>query len=204
MPTIPSDFPAAVPLPSADLNLILAALRLAAAGNTVGIMDVYYGATAPDGSLLCSGQTIGSASSGATARANADMSTLFTHLWNETTNAEHVIQDSAGTPTTRGASAAADFAANKRMPLPDMRGRDAKGKDNMGGTSANRVTAAAADTLGAGGGVNDALHTHSITLSNNSSNSGGIGECRTTVTGSDGAVAPYTTVNWIIWTGVDW
>ncbi len=37
--------------------------------------------------------------------------------------------------------------------LPDLRGRFPLGKDDMNGTSANRVTAAAADTLGGGGGV---------------------------------------------------
>ncbi|GIK64831.1 MAG: hypothetical protein BroJett018_26250 [Chloroflexota bacterium] len=37
--------------------------------------------------------------------------------------------------------------------LPDLRGRFPLGKDDMNGTSANRVTAAAADTLGGSGGV---------------------------------------------------
>ena len=37
--------------------------------------------------------------------------------------------------------------------LPDLRGRIPLTKDNMGGTSANRVTAAAADTLGGSGGA---------------------------------------------------
>ena len=36
--------------------------------------------------------------------------------------------------------------------LPDLRGRMIIGLDNLGGTSANRVTAAAADTLGGTGG----------------------------------------------------
>ncbi|MCP3855050.1 MAG: tail fiber protein, partial [Actinomycetia bacterium] len=36
--------------------------------------------------------------------------------------------------------------------LPDMRGRVALGLDNMGGSSANRVTAAAADSLGGADG----------------------------------------------------
>jgi len=37
--------------------------------------------------------------------------------------------------------------------LPDMRGRVALGKDNMGGSSANRVTATEADNLGQGSGA---------------------------------------------------
>ncbi len=98
--------------------------------------------------LLCAGGTIGSASSGGTVRANSDMETLFTHIWTVTTNTEFVIQDSGGSPTTRGASAAADFSANKRMPLPDLRGRALVGLDDMGGTSANVNTDAAGDILG--------------------------------------------------------
>jgi microcystin-dependent protein len=37
--------------------------------------------------------------------------------------------------------------------VPDLRGRFALGKDNMGGTSANRVTASQADNLGQGSGA---------------------------------------------------
>lgn len=74
--------------------------------------------------------------------------------------------------------------------LPDGRGRVAVGKDNMGGTPANRVTAAvsglAATTLGATGGdqrlqdhnhgVNDPGHVHSTpTVENGSTPSGPIG-----------------------------
>lgn len=74
--------------------------------------------------------------------------------------------------------------------LPDGRGRVAVGKDNMGGTPANRVTAAvsglAATTLGATGGdqrlqdhnhaVTDPGHAHSTpTVESGSSPSGQIG-----------------------------
>lgn len=44
---------------------------------------------------------------------------------------------------------------------PDFRGRGSIGLDNQGGTSANRVTAAAADTLGGAGGA--ATHGHPLT-----------------------------------------
>jgi microcystin-dependent protein len=37
--------------------------------------------------------------------------------------------------------------------VPDMRGRVAIGKDNLGGSSANRVTNANADTIGGAGGA---------------------------------------------------
>src|SRR5512136_777203 len=93
------------------------------AGLPVGVSMSFWGASAPAGWLLEDGKTIGGASSGATARANADVEELFTLLWNGTDNTTFPIQNSSGTPTTRGASATADFAANKRFPLPDSRGR---------------------------------------------------------------------------------
>jgi hypothetical protein len=99
--------------------------------------------------LRSDGRTVGNGVSGATARANTDMLTLFTHLWDEFSNTELVIQDSSGTPTARGASAAADWSANKRMPLPDLRGRTIAGMDDpTGADAADRITDAGADILG--------------------------------------------------------
>lgn len=122
-----------------------------------GDMKATARATEPAGWLFCSGLTIGSATSGATARANADAAPLFTVLWDAWNNTVLPIQDSAGAPTTRGANAAADFAANKRLPLPDLRGRGISGKDDMGGAAASRLTGAGSGivgtTLGAFGGV---------------------------------------------------
>src|SRR6478609_1928125 len=66
---------------------------------------------APAGWLIEDGKTIGNAASGATGRANADTVDLFTHLWTQFTNTELPIQTSAGAASTRGGSAAADFAA---------------------------------------------------------------------------------------------
>lgn len=100
-----------------------------------------YSSTLPSGGWLwCDGRTIGSAASGATSYANAAAQTLFTVLWNSIPNVQLPIQTSAGAASTRGVSAAADFAANKRLPLPDRRGRVAFGNDAMGGTAANRLT----------------------------------------------------------------
>jgi microcystin-dependent protein len=123
-----------------------------------GIVSPYTGTSAPSGWVLASGpKSIGNASSGGTERANADTSALFTLLWNSFTNTELVIQDSAGSNTTRGASAAADFAANKRMPLPDLRGRVIACKDDISGSAASRLTSGgsgvAGATLGAAGGA---------------------------------------------------
>lgn len=136
-----------------------------------GVPFPYLGSTAPAGFVMASGRTIGSASSGATERANADTQALFTLLWNSMANTEAPV--SGG----RGASAAADWAANKTITLPDMRGRVPAGKDNMGGTAAGRLTTAGAGvdgaTLGAAGGSQThtlttaqmPAHTHANTLS---------------------------------------
>lgn len=78
------------------------------------------------------GRTIGSASSGATERANADTSALFVWLWNNFTNAQCPV--SGG----RGANGAADFAANKTITLPDKRGYIPGGLDDMGNSAAGR------------------------------------------------------------------
>lgn len=72
--------------------------------------------TAPSGWLLIDGKTIGNAASGATARANADTWLLFEQVW-AFPSVSVPIFDSAGAPSTRGVSAAADFAAGKRLAL---------------------------------------------------------------------------------------
>lgn len=84
-----------------------------------GMRTGHVGATAPTGFVLGEGGSIGNGTSGGTERANDDTADLFALLWNDHDNAALPIQDSAGAPSSRGASAAADFAANKRMPLPD-------------------------------------------------------------------------------------
>jgi microcystin-dependent protein len=111
----------------------------------------YVGTTAPSGYVMLSGRTIGNGSSGGTERANADTVDLFTLLWNSMADAQAAV--SGG----RGASAAADYAANKTITLPDARGRSISGKDDMGGSAASRLTNAGSSvdgaTLGASGGA---------------------------------------------------
>lgn len=128
-----------------------------------GVMKDYLGSTAPYGYVLASGRTIGSAASGATERANDDTFALFSILWTDYSDSILPIQTSAGGASTRGASAAADFAANKRLTLPDLRGRVRAGKDDMGGSAASRLTSTTVtpdgNTLGASGGA----QTHTLT-----------------------------------------
>lgn len=124
-------------------------------GMPTGAMLMYGATTAPTGWTRCNGRTIGNASSSATERANADTSSLFTFLW--TNYADSVCAVSGG----RGASAAADYAANKTIALPDLRGRAFFGLDDMGGTAASRlgtvITSATAN--GSSGGT----ETHTLT-----------------------------------------
>jgi hypothetical protein len=85
------------------------------------------------GFVRANGRTIGSATSGATERANADCQALFNFLWN--------IDTSLPVTPSRGASSAADYAANKQIGTPDYRGCAITGLGDMGNTDAGRLTA---------------------------------------------------------------
>lgn len=103
-------------------------------GMPTGVILPYGATSAPTGWVRCNARTIGNASSSATERANADTESLFTFLWNNYGNG--VCAVSSG----RGASAAADYAANKTIALPDLRGRSLFGLDDMGNSAASRIT----------------------------------------------------------------
>jgi hypothetical protein len=112
---------------------ITSAKLLAAVANAlmpVGAVQAFARSTAPTGWLAANSNTIGSASSNAT-HASADYSALFTVLWDNWTNTDLPILTSGGSASTRGADAAADFAANKRLPLPDLRGIFVRGSGSQ-------------------------------------------------------------------------
>lgn len=125
----------------------------------------FTGTTAPTGWVMASGRTLGNALSGATERAAEDTRNLFILLWNSYSNS--VLPVSGG----RGASAELDFDANKTITLPDYRGRTGVGKDDMGGSAANRVTVGgsgiAGNTMGANGGSQTNSHGHTLGASGN-------------------------------------
>ena len=83
-----------------------------------------------EGFARCNGRTIGSATSGATERANADCEDLFLYLWNNFSDT--ILAVSGG----RGANAAADWSANKTIALPDVRGALLGGLADMGSSDA--------------------------------------------------------------------
>lgn len=86
------------------------------------------------GWVRANARTIGSATSGATERANSDCETLFGHLWNNYSNTYCPVTGG------RGVSAAADWSANKLIATPDLRGRSPFGLDDMGNSAASRLT----------------------------------------------------------------
>lgn len=161
-----------------DIPFLPAAVDLgtippAAADTAIATGDIIWSfnnAAVRLGWVRCNGNTIGSATSGATERANADTQALFLWLWGQDTGNQLAV-----TPS-KGASAAGDWAANKAIALPDLRGRSIFGMETMGRTSAGRLTGATfatgnGSTLGSYGGAatatlvtaNLAAHSHTIT-----------------------------------------
>lgn len=111
------------------------------------------------------GLTIGSATSGASERANADCQNLFLYLWNKYSNSKCPVVGG------RGANAVADWGANKQITMPDKRGRGVVGADGMGNTRANilpdgNITSGGGDTgdtpTAYGGEANHVLITNEI------------------------------------------
>lgn len=109
--------------------------------------DIKFRATSETltGWVKLNNQTIGSATSGATGRANADTQNLFVYLWTNCPNAHCPV--SGG----RGATALADFSANKTITPIDLRGRMLAGRDAMDNAVANRIPDSAI-TSGGGDG----------------------------------------------------
>lgn len=104
------------------------------------------------------GRTIGNAASGATESASPATSALFAYIWN---NKNDTLAPVSG---GRGASAAADYAANKVITLTDMRFAGQIGVDGMGNSAAGRAAGVAitggADIPGSYGGA----ATHALTI----------------------------------------
>lgn len=124
-----------------DGQLLKALQKIIKQSQPTGMRAGFIGTVAPTGWVLASGRTIGNAASGATERANDDTQDLFTLLW-ALPIGEFPIQTSAGAGSVRGASAAADWAANKRMVLPNYSDRLAVGRGDMGGAPAGLITIA--------------------------------------------------------------
>lgn len=110
------------------IQAIFRAMLAESVSTEVGAVQWFARRTPPPNYLRLNGQqgvsrqTIGSAASGATSRANADVYPLYEILWNDWGATVLAIQTSAGAPSVRGASALDDWNAGKRLPLPEARG----------------------------------------------------------------------------------
>jgi microcystin-dependent protein len=107
---------------TASGRAILAATDASSFGFTAGDAKLTLKTTADTGWVMANDGTIGSATSGATTRANADTEDLFAVLW-DISETYAPIYTSAGALSTRGANAAADFAANRRLSVLSILGR---------------------------------------------------------------------------------
>jgi microcystin-dependent protein len=134
---------------------------------TTGDVKTTFKAAADPGWVLMQDGSIGNAASGGTTRANNDTQNLFTLLWTNITSL--LVQDSTGATVARGASAVADFTANRRLVMPKALGRALA----AAGTGAGFTAHALGDSLGAEThaqtvaemvahthGVNDPTHQH--------------------------------------------
>jgi len=102
------------------------------------------------------GRTIGSATSGATERANSDTEALFNWLW------QHFDDSRCPVAGGRGVSSAADWAANKTIQLPDKRGYVVGGLDDMGNSAAGRY--ASAPIVGSATAAGSVAGSNTVTL----------------------------------------
>lgn len=113
-------------LPNLQTNIQSALLAFIAAngiGFTTGDLKPTWKTVADPGWVLINDGSVGDAASNATTRANNDTVNLFALVWGNIGNANAPIQDSTGAPVARGASAAIDFAAHRRLVLPKALGR---------------------------------------------------------------------------------
>lgn len=127
-----------------------------------GNMILRYGTGAFAGYVRMNGLSIGSATSGATERANLDCQNCFQFLWGVDPN---LPMYSGGVIVARQTTAALDWAASRAIGLPDWRGYGVGGLDGMGNALAGRLTSAfyggSPDLLGSSGGGESFLLTAS-------------------------------------------
>ena len=119
-------------------------------GLVTGDLQWNYGTSVIAGRVRANGNTIGNAVSGASELASPICQNLFQWLW----NADPTLAVSGA----RGATALADWNANKTIALPDFRGRAPFGIDGMGAPASGRLAAGSFATgspgaLGSTGGT---------------------------------------------------
>jgi len=98
---------------------------------STGDIKVRYDTAILTGFVRCNGLTIGNTLSSATELADPTAQALFQFLWT-------IDSTLAVAPGGRGATAVADWNANKTIALPDFRGRPPVGLSGMGNSDSNR------------------------------------------------------------------
>lgn len=94
------------------------------------------GSTEQTGWLICNHRTIGNGSSGSNLTGD-EYQPLYIYLWTVCGNSD--LLTSTGASTTKGASALADWGANKRLYTPDAAGRSLVNAGIASGGALNRL-----------------------------------------------------------------
>src|SRR4051812_27150490 len=128
---------------------------------TTGDVKLTFKTTADPTWIMLDDGSIGNAASGATTRANADCAALFALLYGNIVAL--VLQDSAGSTVARGASAAADFAANRRLLVPKVLGRSIAVAGAGSGLTARTLGSTAGAETETPTLAKTAAHNHSVT-----------------------------------------
>lgn len=100
--------------------------------HVTGDLKPSFAVVAENGWIRMNDDTIGNPASGATAEASTEVKALFELLWN------NIVDEFAPVSGGRGATATADFNANKTLRFPLINGRAAAGA-GQGATLTNRV-----------------------------------------------------------------
>ena len=127
------------------------------AATPVGVVQAYSGSSAPAGWLLLNGATIGSAASTATNKSD-DYEALYTLWWNDMADAQATVAGG------RGVSAAADFAANKNMTMPNATGKAIFGREASSSLLTSAVSLDGSVLGNTGGDEESQAHTHLLSL----------------------------------------
>jgi len=141
-------------------NKIFEILGQIGASHVTGDLRMSFSSTVTQGWILLDGRSIGNATSGSDLTGTTYQD-LYNVLWTYATNSD--LLTSAGAATTKGASAVADWGANKRLILPDARSRVVVGAGQGSGLT-NRVIMS---RFGAEGGSLD--HNHSVSIASSNS-----------------------------------
>lgn len=163
---------------------------------STGDWKVTLKTTADPGWLMLNDQTIGNPGSGAN-NVGISLKALYTFIWNQVLNTWAPIYDSSGNPSTRGASAEADFNALKRLALTKALGRALAVAGTATGYASPSTWA-----LGEYFGEEDhilsanegAIHSHGITINQFRDEVGNIGSANSIAINQGESLIPFSNI----------